>query len=416
MKKFLSFVLCAVMAFSVISGIVFAESPADISVVSEAAEYNKTMLPYCYRKLTSEEKLAYLKMRTAFIECRSAVRIEIPTETADKLARIMMDADVLTSFNFPVGDDVVEYYYYEDTGLTIMIMFQYNYDKKEYDRIMKESEKAAKKVISGFTDQMTDYEKIKYIHDYIITNTEYQSGSSTNSIYDSLVNGKAKCDGYAHAFDYLCAKAGIRSATVTGYAESGGEREYHAWNKVYWNKKWYNVDVTWDDNESNVKNNIPYNYFMLSDETIGKDHFQSEEDYYIPSASSDDGEYYRKNGLYASTVNETKNILAEKIAEAAKNKRNSVTVRLKDKELFDEVMKRFEETDELFDVMDRARQKSGGRILTDGYSYQGSEDAIYTYTVFFYFPNSKLSDYFIDLEKVDDDTVSFLEDMGIKNE
>ena len=123
MKKILSFVLCAVMAFSVLSGTAFTESPLDISIVSEAAEYNKTMLPYCYRKLTDEEKLAYLKLRTAFIECRDSLEIEIPTETVEKLSNILMYADVLTNFNYPAGDSAFEYYYYEETSMTSEVMF-----------------------------------------------------------------------------------------------------------------------------------------------------------------------------------------------------------------------------------------------------------------------------------------------------
>ena len=157
MKKILSFVLCAVMAFSVLSGTAFTESPLDISIVSEAAEYNKTMLPYCYRKLTDEEKLAYLKLRTAFIECRDSLEIEIPVETVEKLSNILMYADVLTNFNYPAGDNAFEYYYYEETSMTSEVMFKYVYNKKDYDLIIKKSDKAAEKVISKFTDKTSDY-------------------------------------------------------------------------------------------------------------------------------------------------------------------------------------------------------------------------------------------------------------------
>ena len=41
-------------------------------------------------KLTDEEKLAYLKIRTAFIDHKKSVDIEIPVETADKLINILM--------------------------------------------------------------------------------------------------------------------------------------------------------------------------------------------------------------------------------------------------------------------------------------------------------------------------------------
>lgn len=417
MKKFMSFVLCAVMAFSVLSGTVFTESPLDISIVSEAAEYNKSMLPYCYRKLTDEEKLAYLKLRTAFIECRDSLKIEIPTETVDKLSSILMYADVLTSFNFPVGGNTIEYYYYEDTGMTSEILFKYVYSKKDYDLIIKRADKAAEKVISKFTDKTSEYEKIKLIHDYIVNKTVYHDSDSNSSIYDALVKGMAKCDGYTHAFDYICAKAGIRSAIAAGYQKDRtSEDEYHVWNKVYCNKKWYNVDVTWDDPESNLKENMIYKYFMVSDKVIGATHVQLDRGFYVPAAKSNDADYYQKYGLYAKTLTEAKNILADKIAEAAKNGKSSVTVRLSGEELYNTVTKRFEDTNDMFDILERASQKAGGRLVTDGYSYDGSNEGIYTYTVYFYYSKSKLSDYYIDIKQVDSETVSFLKDLGLKIE
>lgn len=416
MKKLLSFVLCLITAFAVISGTVFGNSPADISIVSEAAKYNKTMLPYSYSKLTDEEKLAYLKLRTAFIDHKDSIKIEIPVETANKLSYIMMYADALTTFNFPVGDNVLEYQYYEDTELTSKIMFKYVYSKEEYDLIISKSDKAAKQVISAFSDKTGKYEKIKYIHDYIIENTAYVNNGGNSSAYDSLVKGEAKCDGYAHAFDYLCAKAGIRSVTVSGSSVNrSGEMEYHAWNKVYYNKKWYNVDVTWDDPESDLIENISYKYFMISDKVIGETHTQSDYKFYIPKAVSDDADYYKKHGLYASTLNEAKNIFADGIAEAAKDGRHSVTVKFADKSVYDKMTACLKDDSEFFDVMDRAGQKSGGRILTGGYLYEGDTVQMYAYTVYFFSPGTCLSDYYKDPKKLGPDMTSFLNDLGVKN-
>lgn len=417
MKKIASFILCAAMIFPVLSGTFFAGSPFDVSIISEASEYNKTMLPYCYKKLTDEEKLAYLKMRTAFIDHREFMLISIPVETANKLINIMMYADAMTSFDFPVGKNVMQYYYNEDTQKTSIIRFNYVYSKEDYDKIIQRSDEAAMEIISEFTDETSDYEKIKYIHDYIVNETSYVINDSNNSAYDVLVLGEAKCDGYAHAFDYLCAKAGIRSMTVSGYEkERSDENEYHAWNKVYCGKKWYNVDVTWDDPETNLKNNLSYKYFMVSDETIGNTHVQTDNGFYIPEACSDGADYYHKYGFYADNIDKTKNIFADKIAKAAKKEKNSVTVRLSDRKLYDEVMKYFSDTDAMLDVMNTASQMSGGKIITDGFSYHGEDDCMYTVTIYFYFKDSNISDYFKDIEQLDSDTVSFLKQIGLKEE
>ncbi len=417
MKKLLSFLLCAVMAFSVISGTVFTAGMFDVSITSEAADYNKTMLPYCYRKLTDEEKLAYLKIRTAFIDHKKSVDIEIPVETADKLINILMFADSMTSFNVPVGDSSIEYYYYENTMTTSSMMFSYVYSKKNYDLLIQKADKAADKIISKFTDKTTDYEKIKIIHDYIIDKTEYFNNNANSSIYDALVKGNAKCDGYAHAFDYVCAKAGIRSCEAYGTARNeNGSSEAHVWNKVYYNKKWYNVDVTWDDPVDNLKENKSYKYFMISDRAISATHTQEDKGFYVPAAKSEDADYYKKYGFYARTLNEAKTIFADKAAEAAKKGRSSVTVRFSDEELYNSAVKCFEETNDMFSILERASKKAGGTIIDDGCLYEADNSCSYTYTIYFYFKGSRISDYYSDVKQLDSGTFDFLKELGLKTE
>lgn len=417
MKKLLSFVLCALLAFSVISGVSFDGSPLDVSIVSEAAEYNKTMLPYCYKKLTDEEKLAYLKIRTAFINHKKSLKIEIPTETADKLINILMLADVMTNFNVPVGEGPIEYYYYENTMMTSEIMFTYVYNQENYDILIKKADKAADKIISKFTEKTSTYEKIKIIHDYIINKTVYFDNEANNSIYDSLIKGSAKCDGYAHAFSYVCAKAGIRACEAYGYAkDESGNSDSHVWNKVYYNKKWYNVDVTWDDPVTNLTDNISYKYFMISDRAISDSHTQTDKGFYVPAAKSEDADYYKKYGFYADTLSEAKEILADKIASAAKKGGSSVTVRFPDKATCDTVVKRFDESNDMFDILERASKKAGGKIISTGYLYESNSICSHTYTVYFYLKGSKLSDYYADITQVDSETVDFLTELGLKKE
>ena len=73
-------------------------------------------------------------------------------------------------------------------------------DKSKFDS-------AVNKVLSGLDDKMNDTEKLLYLHDYLITHTDYTADLHT--AYDCLVSGKAVCSGYAWAFDYLCSRIGI---------------------------------------------------------------------------------------------------------------------------------------------------------------------------------------------------------------
>ena len=104
---------------------------------------------------------------------------------------------------------------------------------------------------------MTDFEKEIAIIRYLVNTVSYdvdELSNDTNFINDSykaygaLVNHKAVCSGYAKAFDLLAKKCGLSSIVVTGTAvNSNNQSGPHAWNQIYLDGEWYNVDVTFED-------------------------------------------------------------------------------------------------------------------------------------------------------------------------
>lgn len=137
---------------------------------------------------------------------------------------------------------------------------------------------------------MSDYECVKAIHDYLVKNVNYDSKSiADGSINDNeghpshtaegaLCKNLAVCDGYAKAFELLCAESGIYAYMMYGEGiNPDGQKESHAWNVVKVNGEWYQVDCTWDDpviNGSVVTDgsNLTYTYFLLTDTEMYKDH------------------------------------------------------------------------------------------------------------------------------------------------
>ena len=130
------------------------------------------------------------------------------------------------------------------------------------------------------TKGMSDFEKAKAIHDYMVMNIDYDYAnyrantipSDSYTALGALKNKYAVCAGYAKTFKLLCELAGLECTYVTGTA--GGP---HAWNQVKVDGKWYNVDVTWDDPVSTDKafddhKYNRYSYFLISDELMYKDH------------------------------------------------------------------------------------------------------------------------------------------------
>ena len=130
-------------------------------------------------------------------------------------------------------------------------------------------ESTARSVINDALQMGSDYERLKYIHDWIVNNTSYTytGPEYINEADGPVVYGSALCEGYSKAFMYMAQSMGYECICVSGY--SNGD---HMWNMVKVGGTWYHVDVTWDDPISSSGPVLRYNYFLVSDSTIGRDH------------------------------------------------------------------------------------------------------------------------------------------------
>ncbi|MDR3215896.1 MAG: Ig-like domain-containing protein [Clostridiaceae bacterium] len=183
-------------------------------------------------------------------------------------------------------------------------------------------------------DDMSDFEKVLAIHDWIVYFVEYDTPTAnTNASTDiyvtnnsfylegvfNTVNRLAVCDGKSKAFVLLCAMENITALRIAGTANGGG----HAWNKVLIDpdtnddtaiKQWYVVDTTWGDRNGLTSNGSEYEflthtYFLVSDEDIAATHTEmsyiknSTEYVNYPVASNDASSLYYKNKTF--TYNNT---------------------------------------------------------------------------------------------------------------
>lgn len=166
--------------------------------------------------------------------------------------------------------------------------------KTTEDKSLKEyANKILKKIIKK---DMSDIEKVKAVHDYIITHTEYdyenlKNNSIPESCYEAegvLYDGKAVCQGYAYAFQLFMKLLDIDSKIVTGVDLRSGDG--HAWNMVSIDGDWYQVDTTWDDPVPDQKGKVQYRYFLITDEILSDNHDWNKKDY--PSCNSEKYLYY----------------------------------------------------------------------------------------------------------------------------
>ena len=177
------------------------------------------------------------------------------------------------------------------------------------------------------SDQMSDYEKVLSIFDYISYNSVYDdnivnrdskaepSFTAFTSFYleGVLYDGLSVCDGFSKTFSLLCNMESIDAVRITGEVKGG----LHAWNKVKLNGNWYIVDITWtvtktdasdfkDGGEAvnfNSKEFLSYKYFLVSDAFVSTTHTASDRDrnesmpayneYYFYAVSTYDGLHNR---------------------------------------------------------------------------------------------------------------------------
>ena len=159
--------------------------------------------------------------------------------------------------------------------------------KSDVDEAINQVDSISNQIVSNATGSR--YNKIKYIHDYIVANTSYSnSDDNVANIYGTLINQKALCEGYSLTFKYLLDKLNIPNVVVYGSGlKNDGSTEEHSWNYVQMeNGNWYAVDCTWDDpiiiGGGVLPTQYKYSFFLKGSSTFFKSH---QEENYVSSDS-----------------------------------------------------------------------------------------------------------------------------------
>ncbi|MBC8591384.1 transglutaminase domain-containing protein [Wansuia hejianensis] len=145
-------------------------------------------------------------------------------------------------------------------------------DKKVYLKIQR----IYNKIIN---QEMTDYEKIRAIHDYLIENSNYDLENYkkgkvpkvSHTPYGLLFKKKAVCSAFAEVFSIFMELAGIPCYFVMGEIKDD-ERNKHAWNMVKLEDQYYHIDTTFNLNFKEDITNNRYKYFKVTDDYISLTH------------------------------------------------------------------------------------------------------------------------------------------------
>lgn len=212
------------------------------------------------------------------------------------------------------------------------------------------------------SDEMSEYEKVHAIYDYIIYNVRYDHDCANAE--DAYVSGNlslnekmkyygyylegifldkfykkdmhAVCDGKSKAFVLMCGIEGITAVRISGEASSDGKNfGGHAWNKVLLDlngtgdKEWYFVDTTWGDVGDDSKEFLSHAYFLLSDDEVKNTHVEKTGHGYPKAEGKFDyfaHKTYTSNGTEYNYVITNRNLAAQQMARALKTLPKSTIV------------------------------------------------------------------------------------------
>lgn len=380
MKKFLSFLLSAVLAFVCIAAaltigyVVLTSSEMYEWYSTEAVEETDAGSPYkfYYAKLDNLEKHTYNEIITHIYDMPE--RIEVPAINADQLDRvftaILMDNPDL----FFVGRKCT----LSSEFLKTYCAVDYIITKEEYAVQREETEKVKQDIIASLSDTDDEWQTELEIHDYIVDNCTYELSEPRlvcSSVYGALVNGRAACEGYSRAAKLLFDEVGIESALVSGISkDEGGEEGPHMWNAVKINGDFYYLDCTWDDPVSeNGEEMKLYSYFNITTKMISKTH--SEFSYNFVCIDTAENYYVKTDRYFEDYDRSYEKKIAGMVADSIVSG-EAVQLLFKNKKDYNSAVKDLIDNKRVYEVLSLAEKLSGEKISKKSITYLKDEERL----------------------------------------
>ena len=131
--------------------------------------------------------------------------------------------------------------------------------------------KARVEKLARAAKNLSEWEKEKYIHDFICENVTYDKlkKAYSHEIIGPLGHGVGVCEGIAKSVKVLCDALGIWCMiAICGNNPEKGIKYRHTWNIVKIGGQFYHLDVTFDNTlgkHSLAGQELRYDYFNIED-------------------------------------------------------------------------------------------------------------------------------------------------------
>ncbi len=305
---------------------------------------------YHFDQLTAAEQRLYTELMVIMREYATGIMVSSTDPAAiEKVFQCVLNDQ--PGIFYVAG---YRYTRYSMADITKKISFTatYSYGLQEMQERQQKIDAYVESCLAGLPAAGDEYDKVKYIYEFLISHTEYDAKAEDNqNICSVFLDERSVCQGYAKATQYLLKQAGIPATLVTGKVAGG---EGHAWNMVKIHGDYYFVDTTWGDasyrngaGEDSVgaegsanswDGSIPpinYDYLCITTDQLSMTH-TIETIVPIPECIATKDNYYIREGLFFSSVDENK--LQELFArEYAKGSRY-ITLKCSDPEVFNQML------------------------------------------------------------------------------
>lgn len=183
------------------------------------------------------------------------------------------------------------YKYYNDSPNLIFVP-EYLFKKNKIQEHQKAMSARIEKLVRPAL-KLSEWEKEKYVHDFICENVYYDKLKKpySHEIIGPLGQGVGVCEGIAKTVKVLMDALGIWCMiALCGNNPEKGIKYRHTWNIVKIGGTFYHLDATFDNTLSckDSQPEIRYDYFNLSDKQIFRDH----EPLIAPAPKCVDGDHF----------------------------------------------------------------------------------------------------------------------------
>ena len=273
------------------------------------------MEAYYYSKMDKTKQAAYHAMLQGLLALEDA--IPMPRLEAEDLYQVFF----LLRLDHPEIFWATGYkyrYYPESANLVFLPEYLFEKSKiREHQKAMK----ARVEKLARAAQNLSEWEKEKYIHDFICENVHYDKlkKSYSHEIIGPLGQGVGVCEGIAKSVKVLCDALGIWCMiAICGNNPEKGIKYRHTWNIVKIGGTYYHLDATFDNTlgkHSFGAKEIRYDYFNLDDKNIFRDH----EPLIAPAPACTDGDhfYYKEKKM---SFTKTEDVYKRSLQAAKKGK------------------------------------------------------------------------------------------------